>query len=144
MQISKKYFYLLSSLVGLYGLFLLWNFSPILPGKPDNDKVLYFAAFNTPFFIFGIYSILSSLIFFFKFSKKSLVNINVALLVLNFGLLPVIPRMLFSPHEANEIYFDAVMVIISFVIYVVNSRIINNYFKVSSEIIGESYERKPG
>lgn len=129
MKISKSYFFLLSSLVGLYGLFLLWNFSPVLPGKPADDKMIYFAAFNTPFFIFGIYCVISGIIFFFKFTRKSLTNVNVALLILNFGLLPAITRMLFKPNENNEIYFDAFMMICSFLIYFVNTRIINNYFK---------------
>jgi uncharacterized membrane protein YagU involved in acid resistance len=128
-----KYFLLLSSLVGLYGLFLLWNFSLILSGKPDDDKVLYFAVFNTPFFISGIYCVISSIRSFLKFSKKALANLNITFLLLNFLLLPAIIRMLFKPNEANEIYSDAFIMIFSFMIYLVNKRIINNYFKELNE-----------
>lgn len=125
----KIYFLIISFFVGLTGIFLLLNYLLTLPYIVGVDVGFDFALFNTPFFVIGVYCIISSVLLYVRFSINQVTNINIVFLILNFGLLPALPRILFDPNEMNELYIDAVIMITAFAVYLINKKVINKHFK---------------
>lgn len=129
MKIARLYLYFLALLVGLYGLFLVLSFFPFIPDMTEARKGFTLVALSAPFFLFGIYCVISSILCFSKYSKKTFKNINISLLILNFGILPTVPKIYFDSLVMSEIYYDAMLMIVSFAFYIINSRIIVHMFK---------------